>query len=50
MYGFHSVISLVYDFANVPLTFGDYTFTIWQFWLAIAFLGLCIFFIKKVFD
>ncbi len=50
MEGLKTVISTVYQFANVSLTFGSFTFTIWQYWLSIAFLGICIFFIKKVFE
>ncbi|MBR1431648.1 hypothetical protein [Ruminococcus sp.] len=50
MEGFKTVVSIVYRFANVPLTFGTFRFSIWQSWIGLAAIGMIIGFIKNVFS
>lgn len=50
MEGFKAVVTIVYKFANVPLQFGVFRFSIWQSWIGLAAIGMIITFIKNVFS
>lgn len=50
MNGLRAVISLVYQFANTPLSFGEFKFSIWQTWIGFIAISLVFAFIKRIFD
>ena len=47
---FQVVINFCVSLLNTPLTFGAFTFTFGQSWLALACMGIVIGFVAKLFD
>lgn len=50
MEGIKIVIDFVIRLMNTSLTFGAFTFTIGQSWLALAALAIVIYFVVNLFD